>query len=163
MAGDSSATASHFEREHARLDVLLRQHLLEVVGADFVPALRSLQDWRTALQRHIEIEETRLLPCVPDSARWPARVYRLEHERIVLLADQYQRRVQAAAQRVPSGAMAGRRLALELLDAAHALRHVLEHHHEREQMALAHELPADLQAAAWESAGCPGGGPARLP
>jgi len=41
---------------------------------------------------------------------------------------------------------------LLLLDAAHALRHVLEHHHEREEMALAHELPLDVQQAAWASA-----------
>ena len=30
-----------------------------------------------------------------------------------------------------------------------ALRHVLEHHHEREHTALAHELPLEVQEAAW--------------
>ena len=44
---------------------------------------------------------------------------------------------------------ARRAAVLGLLDAAHALRHVLEHHHEREHQALAHELPESLQAAAW--------------
>ena len=38
---------------------------------------------------------------------------------------------------------------LVLIDAAHALRHVLEHHHEREHSALAHEIPLELQEAAW--------------
>ena len=38
---------------------------------------------------------------------------------------------------------------LALLDAAHALRHLIENHHQREEMALAHELPAALQQAAW--------------
>lgn len=153
---------SHFEREHARLDLLLQAHLLDVVGGDFDTALTRLHEWRQALDVHIRIEEAQLLPHVPASARWPAKVYRLEHERIALLADQYRQRAQAAARQVPSDAMARRRLALTLLDAAHALRHVLEHHHEREQMALAHELPADLQAAAWESVGCPGGGPMQM-
>jgi hypothetical protein len=40
-----------------------------------------------------------------------------------------------------------------LLDAAHALRHVLEHHHEREHTALAHELPLEVQEAAWRGVG----------
>lgn len=153
---------SHFEREHAQLDALLQAHLLDVVGGDFATALTRLHEWRQALDAHIAIEETRLLPHVPAGARWDAKIYRLEHERIALLAGQYQQRAQAAARQVPSDAMARRRLALKLLDAAHALRHVLEHHHQREQMALAHELPADLQAAAWESAGCPGGGPMQM-
>ena len=35
------------------------------------------------------------------------------------------------------------------LDGVHSLRHVLDHHHQREETALAHELPAALQQAAW--------------
>lgn len=139
----------HFERQHRRLDAMLQAHLLDVAGADFAGALLRLRRWRHALDRHIEIEETRLLPHVPEGARWAAQVYRVEHDRITLLADKYALRVQAVAARPPRSERARRRAVLALLDAAHALRHVLEHHHEREHMALAHELPAALQAEAW--------------
>ncbi len=143
----------HFEREHRQLDALLHAHLLAVVGADFPSAWRQLQRWRRALARHIEVEETDLLPCVPEGARWPARLYRLEHERIVLLADEYAVRVAALASRAPRGERARREAVLGLIDSAHAVRHLLEHHHQREEMALARELPESLQQAAWAPRG----------
>lgn len=140
---------AYFEAQHERLDAQLHAHLLDVVGADFPAALTRLQAWRADLARHIEIENTRLLPHVPEGARWPARVYLLEHERIALLADEYEQRVQAVIAQPPRDEQARRRAVLILLDAAHALRHVLEHHHEREHQGLAHELPLALQQAAW--------------
>lgn len=141
--------ASHFEREHHRLDALLRAHLLAVVGLDFAGAQQKFERWHRGLLRHIEIENTRLLPHVPAGARWDARIYRLEHERIALLAQEHAARVAALAQRAPRSEIARRRPALALLDAVHALRHLLEHHHQREEMALAIELPASVQQAAW--------------
>ena len=83
-----------------------------------------------------------------------ARQVPLAHERIALLADEHLQRVQAAARQPLQGETERRRAVLALLDGVHALRHVLEHHHEREHMALAHELPLDVQRAAWE--GVPG-------
>ncbi|MBS0506013.1 MAG: hypothetical protein JSR53_01385 [Proteobacteria bacterium] len=146
---------AYFEEQHERLDAQLQAHLLDVVGADFTSALQRLQGWRRELARHIAIENTRLLPHVPEGARWAARVYLLEHERIALLADEYEQRVQAVLASPPRDELARRRAVLVLLDAAHALRHVLEHHHEREHQGLALELPLALQRAAW--AGEPGG------
>lgn len=145
---------AYFERQHERLDALLHAHLLDIVGADFGAALEHLRRWRQELAQHIEIENTRLLPHVPEGARWAPRVYLLEHERIALLADEHLQRVQAAARQPLQGETERRRAVLALLDGAHALRHLLEHHHEREHMALAHELPLALQRAAWE--GVPG-------
>lgn len=139
----------HFEQQHARMDALLRAHLLDIIGADFAAALASLQRWRQALAQHIAIENTRLLPHVPEGARWAARVYLLEHERIELLAEEHLARVQAAAARPPAAEIARREAVLALLDGAHALRHVLEHHHAREEQALEQELPLALQQAAW--------------
>ena len=145
-------TPRHFERQHERLDALLHAHLLAVAGADFAHALQQLQQWHGGLLEHIAIENTRLLPHVPAGARWAARVYLLEHERIALLAEEYRERVQAVAQQPPQDESGRRHAVLMLLDAAHALRHVLEHHHERENMALAQELPLALQQAAWQPA-----------
>ena len=127
----------------------MHAHLLDLVGADFAGALARLQRWHRALVRHIGIEETRLLPALPAGARWGERLYRVEHERIRLLADEYLQRMRAAAARAPRSVRARRRQVLALLDGAHALRHLLEHHHEREEMALALELPAALLQSAW--------------
>lgn len=143
---------AYFEREHQRLDAELHAHLLELIGADFCAALTRLQRWRAQLARHIAIEEAELLPHVPEGARWAARVYRLEHERIALLAQEYEEKLRHTAAHPPQGPQATREAVLALLDAAHALRHVIEHHHEREEKALAEELAPALQAAAWGAA-----------
>ncbi|MGE4331285.1 hypothetical protein [Diaphorobacter sp.] len=154
-----SPTPAFFEHQHTQLGAQLHAHLLDVAGADFGGAQQKLQRWRAGLAQHIEIENTQLLPHVPPGARWAARVYLVEHDRIALLADEYALKVQAVADQPPQDEQDRRAAVLMLLDAAHALRHVLEHHHAREEQALAHELPAALQAAAW--AGTEPGGAAR--
>ena len=64
---------AYFEQQHERLDAQLHAHLLDVVGGDFAGALQRLQQWRRDLDRHTEIENARLLPHVPEGARWAAR------------------------------------------------------------------------------------------
>lgn len=142
-----------FEQEHRRLDTQLRAHLIDVVSTDFESAFERLRQWHAALVRHVEVEETALLPHIPAGARWDARLYHLEHERILLLAREYATKVRTVAAQPPVEARARCEAALTLLDEAHSLRHVLEHHHQREEMALAHELPAALQEAAWAEGG----------
>jgi hypothetical protein len=141
--------SGHFEAQHAHIEALLTDHLLEVVGGDFAQAQRLFAQWHGALQTHIHIENTALLPHVPTSARWAATVYLREHERIALLAEEYAQRLQLVLHHPPRDALAQRRASLYLLDAIHALRHVIEHHHERENTALAHELPLELQQQVW--------------
>ena len=145
----NSPTPTGFVQQHAHLDAQLQAHLLDVVGGDFASARQRLEQWRAALAQHIAVENTQLLPHVPESARWAAKVYLLEHERIALLAEEYADRLQAVIDQPPQDAQAQRRASLFLLDAAHALRHVLEHHHVREETALAEELPQALQTAVW--------------
>ncbi len=140
---------AYFEEQHTHIEAMLTQHLLDVVGGDFVQAQQQFVRWFAALQQHIAIENEQLLPHVPEGARWAAKVYRLEHDRIALLADEYAQRLQLVLDKPPVDALAQRRASLYLLDAIHALRHVIEHHHEREHTALAHELPLDLQAQVW--------------
>lgn len=149
MADALPPTPGYFEQAHAPLDAQLHAHLLALVGGDFAAALAHFDAWHQATLAHIELENTRLLPQVPAGARWAARVYLLEHERIALLADEYHAQLQASAAQPPPDEGARRAAVLALLDAAHALRHVLEHHHAREEQALAQELPAPLLAAVW--------------
>ena len=125
MSLPSPSSPSLFEQVHERLDAQLHAHLLAVAGADFALALRRVERWHRALLRHIAIENSQLLPHVPDGARWAARVYLLEHERIALLAEEYLAKVQACAARPPRSERARRQAVLALLDAAHALRHGL--------------------------------------
>lgn len=148
-APEADRVPPYFEREHRRLDRQFHEHLLAIAGGSFVLARQHVQRWRLALARHITIEDTRLLPHVPDNARWNARLYRLEHARITALAEAHAARVDAVSENPPRDERSTRETILSLLDAAQALRHVLEHHHQREEMALAVELPPALQAAAW--------------
>lgn len=152
MSADDPAPA-YFVREHRRLDEPFRAHLLGTAGGDLGGAQQHLHRWRQALTRHIDIEETRLLPHVPGDARWAPRVYRLEHERITRLADAYMSKLDAAAAHPTRDERSRREIVLALLDAVHALQHLLEHHHQREEMALAKELPPELQEAAWQRDG----------
>lgn len=149
LQSEAKRAPPYFEREHRRLATQFREHLLAVAGGSFILARQHVQRWRRALARHMQIEDTRLLPHVPAGARWSARLYRLEHERITALADVYAARVDAVSENPPRDERSRREAILALLDAAHALRHLLEHHHQREEMALAMELPAALQEAAW--------------
>lgn len=143
--------SGYFEAQHERIEGMLTAHLLDVVGGDFAQARTRLVQWRAALDEHIRIENHELLPHVPAGARWAARVYLLEHERISSLADDYAQRLQRVLEQPPLDELARRRASLYLLDAAHALRHVIEHHHEREHTALAQELPLDLQQKVWSA------------
>jgi hypothetical protein len=142
-----------FQQQHALLDTALQAHLLALVGGEFGPALAWFTQWQQATLAHIATEDQYLLPHVPQGARWAARVYRLEHERIALLAEDYAAQLQAVACAPPPDAPGQRLAVLTLLDAVHALRHVLEHHHLREEQALAQELPLAVQQAAWTAPG----------
>lgn len=144
-----TAVITDFADQHRRLEAQFQAHLLDLVAGDLGRACKRLQAWHAGLVQHIHIEDQLLLPHVPEGARWPARLYLAEHQRIRDLADEHLQRVQAAAHRPRQRGRARHRQALDLIDAAHALRHLSEHHHEREEMALAYELPAALQAAAW--------------
>ena len=48
--------SGHFEAQHAHIEALLTEHLLEVVGGDFAQAQRLFAQWHGALQTHIHIE-----------------------------------------------------------------------------------------------------------
>ncbi|QXL83297.1 hypothetical protein [Comamonas sp. NLF-1-9] len=145
--------ARHFAHQHAQLDALLQTHLLELMGGDFARAEQAFSRWRAELVAHIAIEERELLPHLPAQARWAAKVYLAEHERIALLAREHAARLTQVLANPPEPGMAQRRAALWLIDAVHPLRHVLEHHHQREEGTLALELAQDLQARAWSAHG----------
>ncbi|HET7650471.1 MAG TPA: hemerythrin domain-containing protein [Gammaproteobacteria bacterium] len=133
--------------EHDALARLYGRHQEALVTRYWQQAASLLEEYSTRLSRHIEIEQRLLLPhcdAVSASIRWQARVYRAEHERIAqLLARNIQHLAQTRQRGMtPAGLIA-------LLDEERMLKHVLEHHHEREEQGLFAELrlqlPADIR------------------
>ncbi len=145
-------TPGPFDRlrdEHRLLTRLFALHQESLLDRDWEGARRLLERYCQRMQRHIELEERFLLTPSETAAvgmRWTDEVYRAEHRRILLLLERIIERVAGAGQR---GVRAAGLIAL--LDQERTLKHLIEHHHRREEMALFNErrrsLPADVRAA----------------
>ncbi len=129
--------------QHRALDMLLRAHLDAVIALDFAAALARLAIWQHAFALHLHAEDTTLIPALADVAapRWVAHVYDAEHRHLEALVHDYTARFNAAIAALPNGAAQRRNVALAIIDSAHVLRHVIDHHHQREEQALFLELP----------------------
>jgi hypothetical protein len=130
--------------EHVALARLYGRHQEALVTRYWKQAASLLEEYSVRLTRHIEIEERLLLPhceAVSAAIRWQAKVYQAEHERIGQLLEKNIQHLAQARQRgmTPAGLIA-------LLDEEKTLKHVLEHHHEREEQGLFAELRLQLPA-----------------
>lgn len=125
-------------QEHGMLTRMFALHQQTLVTRAWARAAHLLEHYQQRLRRHIELEERYLLPYCADTkthGRWPARVYTLEHRRLEELLDKASTRLAIARRRgVQPAAL------IMLLDQEHALKHMLEHHHQREDQALFIEL-----------------------
>lgn len=140
--------------QHDELEQLMEAHREALVGLRFRAAMQRFAAWRALLERHLQAEDRWLLPALPAGARWASKVYEDEHRLLRELCEAHGERLQRARAEAPKTPAARRRLALGLIDAVHPLRHVLEHHHQREEQALLLEVPAQaLVEAAREAAG----------
>ncbi|HKT32765.1 MAG TPA: hemerythrin domain-containing protein [Gammaproteobacteria bacterium] len=128
--------------EHAALTQLFARHQAALVTRAWARAARLLDSHRKRLAQHIELEERYLLPYCPREKlpnQWPARVYSAEHQRIQELASKLSLRFAKLRRRgVTSAAL------IALLDEEKTLKHILEHHHAREETALFANLPRIL-------------------
>lgn len=135
-------------QEHDALTRMFALHQQALVTRAWARAAHLLEHYQQRLRRHIELEERYLLPyCAETKApgRWPARVYALEHHRLEELLNKTSARLAIARRRgVQPAAL------VALLDQEHALKHVLEHHHQREDQALFVELRESLPLEARE-------------
>lgn len=129
-------------QEHAALMRMFALHQAALVTRAWARAAHLLEHYQRRLHRHIELEERFLLPYCADGktpGRWPARVYALEHRRLEELLDKAATRLAIARRRgVQPAAL------VALLDQEHTLKHVLEHHQQREDQALFAELRESL-------------------
>lgn len=136
--------------QHRALDELLRAHLDAVIALDFADALARLAAWKHAFALHLHAEDANLIPALADIAapRWVAHVYDAEHRHLEALVHDYVGRFASTVATLPGGAAWRRNVALAIIDSAHVLRHVIDHHHQREEQALFLELPAAVLARA---------------
>jgi len=133
------------KREHTALNRLFLLHQEMLVNRTWARATRLLELYQQRLAAHIHIEDNLLLPyCVADSTgttRWEARVYAAEHRRLEELVDKARAHLAAIRRRGVKPAML-----VGLLDQEKTIKHVLEHHHEREEKGLFNELRGRLPA-----------------
>ncbi|MDE2177382.1 MAG: hypothetical protein KGJ50_03650 [Xanthomonadaceae bacterium] len=136
--------------QHRALDELLRAHLDAVIALDFAAALSRLAVWQHAFALHLHAEDLALIPALADvvAPRWVAHVYDAEHRHLEALVRDYAGRFAGVVAALPDGVAKRRNMALAIIDSAHVLRHVIDHHHQREEQALFLELPAAVLARA---------------
>ncbi len=122
---------------HLALGDLFAQHQEALVDRRWAEAAQLLEQYEQSLLRHIDFEEQHLLSrCdAVGNARWPSAVYRAEHRRIEqLLRKAADRLTRARAAEITPTVL------VSLLDEERTLKHLVEHHHEREEKALFVEL-----------------------
>jgi hypothetical protein len=129
MNGDIAAVT--LQHEHASLLDALRRILLALIDGAFDVAQAGHLRLQVQLLEHARREEQELLSRLPDGARWPACVYIAEHLRIAALLRDAAEAVMGQPTYVTDATTR-----LRLLDAHHALRHLLEHHFAREEQGL---------------------------
>lgn len=122
---------------HLALGDLFARHQEALLDRRWADAARLLEEYEQGLLRHIDFEERYMLPPSGGgaNARWPSRVYRAEHRRIEQLLRKAADRLTCArgSEITPS-------ILISLLDEERTLKHLVQHHHEREEKALFLEL-----------------------
>ena len=134
-----SDTLCILRHEHASLDILFQRHQEMLVSHAWARAARLLTQYQERLTAHIRLEEKFLLPYCTDgsgsSPRWGSHVYRTEHRKLEELVRAVTVRLASARRRGVTPAML-----IDLLDKERTLKHVAQHHHEREEKGLFIEL-----------------------
>lgn len=137
------ALVSRYHRHMNEL-ILLHQEALLLQQTDL--AERFLALFRAMISAHIDAENTWLLPRLDAlaQARWPALLYRKEHDKILDMLTNVD-----AKMRLLEGKTAQdyRRTVLALLDYERAFKNVIEHHEEREEVAMLRELDQHVDGA----------------
>jgi hypothetical protein len=121
--------------QHQQMLQLLQEERLALLDGQVARARDILVRLRELQETHVAQEESELIPCLPESARWPARVYLAEHRKLSELLGKLQHALQPLPARITDGATR-----LALLDLHAPFRHVLEHHFEREEKGLLLEV-----------------------
>ncbi len=117
--------------DHEQMLGIMRRARLALLLGDIAQARESLGALHELQQAHIAHEEGALIPRLPASARWAAKVYLAEHGKLSAMLTEWRHALSTLPSRLSDGE---ERLAL--LDATLPLQHLLEHHFEREEKGL---------------------------
>ena len=122
--------------EHVRLQEAFARHRDALAEGRLAEARRALDEFARDLRAHMRVEEEVLLPLYgARGAGGPGagvEQFRSEHEKLLRLLERTDRRL---AELEGAGA-APPRERVRLLDEEYALRHLLEHHDQRERAAF---------------------------
>ena len=127
----SAAIPEDLQREHSAMLQILHAACCAVIEGELAGARARLDALGDLQARHIRYEEQVLLPRLPPHPRWTAAVYLAEHRKLESLLQRIRAQWRMLPPRLDDPAQR-----LAALDALHPLRHVLEHHFEREEQAL---------------------------
>lgn len=117
--------------QHSQMLDLLQAERLAILDGDVARARALLARLDELQHAHLVDEESRLIPSLPESARWHARIYVAEHRKLCTMMIELRAGLDALPAYLADG---GARLAV--LDSQIPFKHVLEHHLEREEKGL---------------------------
>ena len=126
-----SNPAEDIPAQHVAMLAAVQRMRLGLLAGDLVEA-RAARDLLQGLHAaHIGLEETALIPKLPTSARWSAKVYLAEHAKLSAMLGECREILARQPDRLDPPEQR-----LVLLDASAPLQHLLEHHFEREEKGL---------------------------
>ncbi|CAH0991392.1 hypothetical protein SIN8267_01496 [Sinobacterium norvegicum] len=134
---EESEVANIVAQYHRYIDRLLLLQQQALVARETELALGFMQLHRQMLSAHIEVEDQWLLSIATEQQqawRWPASLYLAEHKKITRFLTREEQRLQSLAQR-PTATQV-----IALLDSQRSYKNLLEHHEEREEIALLKEI-----------------------
>jgi hypothetical protein len=137
---DPGSVLAELTAEHAELSRRLQAHQEALVCQDLAAARQSFAAFQAALERHLSAEERALLPHYlpsPPPRGGAAELFPAEHARIRQLSA----RAAAAIGAIADDALTPAAV-VSLLDRQHSLKHLLEHHADREHQHLGPVLDA---------------------
>jgi hypothetical protein len=121
--------------QHVAMLAAVQRMRLGLLVGDLVEARAARDELQGLHAAHIALEESALIPKLPSSARWSAKVYLAEHAKLSAMLGEWREILARQPDRL---APPEQRLAL--LDASAPLQHLLEHHFEREEKGLLIEI-----------------------
>lgn len=127
----ASNPAEDIPAQHVAMLGALRRMRLGLLVGDLAEARAARDVLQSLHAAHIALEETALIPKLPGSARWSAKVYLAEHAKLSAMLGDWREILAQQPDRIDPPEQR-----LTLLDASAPLQHLLEHHFEREEKGL---------------------------
>ena len=136
---DIAALSARILAEHQEMNELFLQHQEALLEQDWAKAQARYAAFHALLLRHIELEDSCLVPLHQQLAKpqWRTLVYTAEHDKVLEIAQIMAERIAAPK---PEDKQQRLRWIIKLIDDERSLKNLLEHHNEREEKGMLPEL-----------------------